>query len=321
MRIANQRYPTTIFAALISHLTILSKNPNFITLAAETTQPRMLGSIGFVMTTATTLLDAYQMLSDYFSLIYEGVTLRISHEQESCILSLQNHENDAMVNEFFIGCLLNWPRWLIGQTLPAQSIHYTGTERTAKNQHIRLANQVKFNQPRHQIIFQNRYMNLKCAEANPEMHVIHCQFADSLLLKSSHKNALIMQTKYQIRKLMRESKANGNPVIRRSQIAASLNMSLRTFQRRLNSLQSNYQAIFDSVRHEICLQLMGQMETNLSEIAYKLGFSNLSSFQKAFKRWMKTSPSEYRKQIWLAQSLHNPVAKTPPFVRLVFDIR
>ena len=155
-------------------------------------------------------------------------------------------------------------------------------------------------------------MNLKCAEANPEMHLIHCQFADSLLLKSSHKNALILQTKYQIRKLMRESEANGNPVIRRSQIAASLNMSLRTFQRRLNSLQSNYQAIFDSVRHEICLQLMGQMETNLSEIAYKLGFSNLSSFQKAFKRWMKTSPSEYRKQIWLAQSLHNPVAKTPP---------
>lgn len=121
-----------------------------------------------------------------------------------------------------------------------------------------------------------------------------------------------MQTKYQIRKLILESKATGNPGVRRSQIAASLNMSLRTFQRRLNSLQSNYQAIFDSVRHEICLQLMGQMDTNLSEIAYKLGFSNLSSFQKAFKRWMKTSPSEYRKQIWVAQSLQNPVASTPP---------
>jgi AraC-like DNA-binding protein len=307
-----QRYPTATFEALLMHLTDSSQNPNLITQAAEITQPRMLGSIGFVMTTAATLLDAYQMLADYFSLIYEGIKLSISFEQHNCILTLDIDHNISLVNEFFIVCLLHWPRWLIGRTIPAQSIHYNFSKSSTKNHQQQLTNNVIFDQPQSQIVFKNQYMSLSCSEANAEMHQLHCNFADSLLLKSSQKQALIAQTKTQIRKRILEAKAGEQSAIRREEIAQSLNMSLRTFQRKLNILQSNYQLIYDSVRQEICLQLINQVDLNLSQIADKLGFSNLSSFQKAFKRWMKVSPSEYKKQFTSNHFLTNTVVKTKP---------
>ncbi|MEH6443872.1 MAG: AraC family transcriptional regulator ligand-binding domain-containing protein [Oceanospirillaceae bacterium] len=296
-----QRYPTAAFEALIEHLIGATGNLKLATLAAQATQPRMLGSLGFVMSTAKTLLDAYQMLSDYFALIYEGVHLEILHEQENCILNLHFNKDHHHVSEFFIACLLNWPRWLTGRAIHAQSISYNFQLDNPLSYQQQLALEVNFEQPCNQVVIHNQYMNLACSETNPEMHQLHCNYADSLLIKFSQKQALIAQTKQQIRKILQATNHNEGAAIRREQIAANLNMSLRTFQRKLNAQESNFQKIYDSVRHETCLQLVSNSNLSFSQIAYKLGFANLSAFQKAFKRWMKVPPSQYRKQLALVQ--------------------
>lgn len=299
--IPGQRYPTAAFESLLLHLVQVTKNHKLATLCAEATQPRMLGALGFLMTTANTLLDAYQMLSDYFPLIYEGVSLEVIHEQENCILNLHLTNDNRYVSEFFISCLLNWPRWLSGRAVHAQSVSYRFKSSQPLNYQQQLSLSVNFEQPCDQVIIRNQYMNLKCAEANFEMHQQHRSYADTLLIKYSQKQALIAQTKYQIRALLETALLTNDPnspnSVRREQVAANLNMSLRTFQRKLNAQDSNFQKIYDSVRHEICLQLMGNLDNNFGQIADKLGFSNLSAFQKAFKRWMKIPPSVYRKQI------------------------
>ena len=193
-----QRYPVEVFAKLLAHLIQRTNNPKLPLLAAEATQPRMLGCLGFVMTTANTLQDAYQMLSDYIALVHDGIQLHIEHHQDHCTLTLQLDGNTPAVIEYFMGCLLNWPRWLTGRQVPAQSINFNFQQQT-QDYHRQLATQVHFSQAHNQVVFSSHYMALACSEANWEMQQLHCNFADQLMLRSMQQQALISQTKHQIR--------------------------------------------------------------------------------------------------------------------------
>jgi len=77
-------------------------------------------------------------------------------------------------------------------------------------------------------------------------------------------------------------------------IAKSVYMTSRTLQRRLAALGTTYSKLLDAVRRELAEQYVTDPSRSLSEISYLLGFSELSAFSRAFKRWMGQTPSEIR---------------------------
>lgn len=80
----------------------------------------------------------------------------------------------------------------------------------------------------------------------------------------------------------------------RSQIAASVNMSASTLQVKLARRNLSFQQLLDETRHELALGYIAQSRLSVTEIAFMLGFSDLSNFIRAFKRWTGRSPTEYR---------------------------
>ena len=79
--------------------------------------------------------------------------------------------------------------------------------------------------------------------------------------------------------------------------AASQNMSLRTFQRRLEDEGTRFRALLDQTRTERAESLLGDPACSLSEVGYHCGFSEQASFSRAFKRWTGKTPSDYRKAL------------------------
>lgn len=77
-------------------------------------------------------------------------------------------------------------------------------------------------------------------------------------------------------------------------IAESLHMSLRNLQRRLSEQDTSYKAILNRTRQDLATSYMANDGYSISEIAYLLGFSDTSSFSRAFKRWTGQSPRQYR---------------------------
>lgn len=73
-------------------------------------------------------------------------------------------------------------------------------------------------------------------------------------------------------------------------------MSLSLFKKRLSEEGTGYKSICEEVRYKRCLELMNKDRTAIKEIAFELGFANASAFNRAFKRWTGTSPTEYKKQ-------------------------
>ena len=79
-------------------------------------------------------------------------------------------------------------------------------------------------------------------------------------------------------------------------VAAQLHMSARTLQRRLGELGTSYQKVVDDVRRDLAAQYMDD-ERTIADITFSLGFSEASSFSRAFKRWHGKSPTGHRKSV------------------------
>lgn len=78
------------------------------------------------------------------------------------------------------------------------------------------------------------------------------------------------------------------------EVAASLKMSGRTMQRRLEDEGVRFSALLDQARERVAKELLvGPVE--LVEVASRVGFSDLATFSRAFKRWTGMPPGAYRR--------------------------
>jgi AraC-like DNA-binding protein len=79
-------------------------------------------------------------------------------------------------------------------------------------------------------------------------------------------------------------------------IARGLGVSVRTFQRQLAAHGLVFKQLADDVRRELALRYLGEPSATLTEIALRLGYSELSAFDRAFRRWTGSSPLEHRRR-------------------------
>ena len=91
-------------------------------------------------------------------------------------------------------------------------------------------------------------------------------------------------------------------------LARATGTSVRTLQRRLKEAGVNYSDLQDDVRKTLALNLLENETLALAEIAFSLGYSEVSAFNHAFRRWVGQSPGDYRRQ--RAMHLRSAAAKT-----------
>ncbi|MEL6205174.1 MAG: helix-turn-helix domain-containing protein, partial [Pseudomonadota bacterium] len=82
---------------------------------------------------------------------------------------------------------------------------------------------------------------------------------------------------------------------RMADVARSLGMSARSFHRRLSDHGLSFQTLTDATRRELAEGLLRDDRYSLAEVAFLTGFSEQSSFTRAFKRWAGRTPASYRK--------------------------
>tara|TARA_R110002095_G_scaffold216556_1_gene214549 strand:+ start:2868 stop:7472 length:4605 start_codon:yes stop_codon:yes gene_type:complete len=285
------RIPAKLFSTLLTELAQRTANPRLALRIGEATQPRMLGSVGFLMSTAPNLRQAYQLFNDYLPLLIEGIHLSLEQEadQVTLLLDLAN-DDDRALTEWLLACLHNWTRWLTGKQVPLVRVEFAFPEPASPQLYEQFfAAEVSFNSDRNRLRLSASHFDLQCLDANEEMQRLHQNFADQLLSSAGRDGTLVAQIKSLIR-----NQLSSNQTISRQEVATHLNLSLRTMQRKLDQQGTPFQTLFDQTRKDLALQLIQRGDRSFGEIAYQLGFSGLSAFQKAFKRWTGQAPGAYR---------------------------
>jgi AraC-like DNA-binding protein len=71
-------------------------------------------------------------------------------------------------------------------------------------------------------------------------------------------------------------------------------MSVRSLHRALNNAGTTFGNILEETRKDLAEHYLADPGYDLTEIAFKLGYTEQSSFSRAFKRWIGESPIDYR---------------------------
>jgi AraC-like DNA-binding protein len=111
------------------------------------------------------------------------------------------------------------------------------------------------------------------------------------LLASDVKAALVQD----VRGVLAEVLCDGNPTIR--MVAKRLAMSVRTLQRRLDDHGVVFRDLVQEVRRELAERYLAEKSANLTEVAFLLGYSELSTFDRAFRRWTGSTPVAARRML------------------------
>ncbi|MFW2544955.1 AraC family transcriptional regulator [Primorskyibacter sp. 2E107] len=79
-------------------------------------------------------------------------------------------------------------------------------------------------------------------------------------------------------------------------VAREIGMSRQTLYRRLKQENITFAEIHDDLRQRMAMDYLESQKVTVNETAYLLGFSEASSFVRAFKRWTGSSPTAYLNQ-------------------------
>ncbi|MFV0477328.1 MAG: AraC family transcriptional regulator [Parahaliea sp.] len=77
-------------------------------------------------------------------------------------------------------------------------------------------------------------------------------------------------------------------------VADALHVSTRTLQRKLQEENTSFVELLGEARLALARKYLRNPQRSVVETAYLLGFSEPSTFSRAFKRWTGQSPVEYR---------------------------
>ena len=81
-----------------------------------------------------------------------------------------------------------------------------------------------------------------------------------------------------------------------SAIARSLQMSERQLRRELDSAGVGFRSMVEDLRRKRAAALLSEEAASVVDTAFVLGFSEVSAFSRAFKRWFGVPPAEYRQR-------------------------
>lgn len=78
------------------------------------------------------------------------------------------------------------------------------------------------------------------------------------------------------------------------QVAATLGVSSRTLKRKLKAEGAVFSAIVEPLAQAQAVALLGSSELSVEQVAERVGYSDVSNFGRAFRRWTGTTPAAHR---------------------------
>ena len=125
-------------------------------------------------------------------------------------------------------------------------------------------------------------------EGDPGLLAVLSQHADFLLKEVIGKDDFETQVRMQIVENLERRCCNAPT------IAKAMHISVSTFKRRLLELNLGFRKLRDEIVLQIAEQALAETEAPVSEIAMRLGYSELSAFDRAFSRLAGITPLQYR---------------------------
>ncbi len=288
------RIPVQQVEALLNHLVEQFPDRNVGLAIANHHHMTDTHVLGLTAIASATGLEALRRLVRYQALVSTREPLMITEDAETVTLSKTAVHNDTaehLLQVFVFAVILTAIRNISGFTGDITGVAFTGAPQGSEadyRQHF--GPRVSFSSSDAKMTVPRAVLEQPVSTGNVDILAANEPLLASLV-RAVRENNLPAKIKLTI--------LDGLPdhTLTEEEAAASQNMSLRTFQRRLEDEGTRFRALLDQTRTERAESLLGDSACSLSEVGYHCGFSEQASFSRAFKRWTGKTPSDYRKAL------------------------
>lgn len=162
---------------------------------------------------------------------------------------------------------------------------------------------LEFDQPAMEIEFDASLLATPIAFADPATAKLAEQFCSEQLGPQVAEGLL-----GQVRKLLDSARG---PLPNLEQLSRTLQTSPRTLRRSLHAMGTSYQTLLENSRRTRALEWVTATALTFDEIAKRLGFSDVRSFRRAFKRWTGHTPGDHRRSLHASTSRDRAAVAVP----------
>ncbi len=247
--------------------------------------------LGQAFMTCRDLAQVMELFLKYYHLLAPALHIDFEIVDDACTMTTTASFAGTPVEfsyELMYGAMLNTLRGLLNRDDLQLHIEAPYPEPAhVKRYHEVLGSDVHFNSVQGRIAFPRSLLSAPLPSSNPALRTLYENECARLLADLEEQDSVAEQTLQLLRKL--EGQYPQMP-----QTAKMLNLSPRTYRRRLDSENQSYQALLDQVRTEHATRYLQNTRLPLSTIAYMVGFNDASNFRRAYLKWTGRSPREVR---------------------------
>lgn len=266
-------------------------DPAFGLKAAEFWHPSQLGALGYAWLASSSLRTAIKRMVRYMRILTEGAHLELDETADELCVSLRYEEisrQQATRTDSFMAMLVAMCRANAGDEFHPTSVSLTHSAPEDTGAFFALFRcPVEFSAGVNGFNISLGWADRVLPSSNPQLAKLNDQVMIRYLA-SLDDDSIIERIKTEI---IQQLPSGG---VADETVAQALYMNARTMQRKLHKEGTTFKTILNGVRMELADTYLVDNNLGLSEISFLLGFSELSSFSRAFKRWTGESPKDYR---------------------------
>ncbi len=262
-------------------------------------KPERLGVLAYVITNSPNVRAALESLVRYFSIVSEGSSLTLTVDPPNASLRYQARNPslpDVRYNDEFVAAFgANVLRAVAGPDWVPSEVHFRHgllepqIENRREYERIFRA-PIRFGAAQNALLFESSVLEQLNPHADRELLPILESHATRLQQRRPPLEDFVGDVRVEIEKLLHE----GEPSLERT--SQHLSMSPRTLQRRLSDVGWSYRHLVDETRRQLSVDYLCTAQRPVTEIAFLTGYSELSAFARAFRRWTGMTPIQYRRQ-------------------------
>ena len=259
--------------------------------AASVFLPSQMGALGYAFQASLTLRKACSRLERFVRVINNNAHVFVEDRDGCMVVTLKLEVSSAckpVLDDGALAITTIMCRMIGGDRFRLMAVNFKHAEPKDSKPYFEFFGcQLHFDQAENQLLIPLSLADKTLVGADPELALINDQVVTRRLARIDRDDIVA-----RVQAVLMDQLPSGN--ISDDSVADALHMSVRTMHRKLTEVSSNFRTLLVELRRNLAELYILDNSLTLTEISLLLGFSEPSSFSRAFKSWTGTAPSEAR---------------------------
>ena len=288
LRDSNARYPLTAMQRLWALATSATGDECFGLEVAQAWHPTTFHALGYSALASETLREALQRMVRYGRVVTTGARLELQQNGDEVTVKLLGSLPDAQMVpasiDAGVASIVILCRQGRGGQIDPVHVRLSRTQPACFSRlQAFFGCPIDFGASENSLVFRAADLDAQLPTANPVLLRVNEQVLTDYLARLE-RSEVTVQVQAKLIQLLPSGEVG------ESSIARALNLSLRSMQRKLKARGVSFRKLLDDTRRQLAEQYLKDSTLSVSEIAYLLGFAEVSSFSRAFRRWTGHAP-------------------------------